>query len=79
MKQLPPKPGPAFKKCLPILRSAPTAKETWLISAPVFSHNAVIEFIELIFCAKNALAINFDSSELHKFVVIIFSFVTQLR
>ena len=48
LKQLPPKPGPEFRKYLPILLSEPTAKATSLISAPVASHIAETEFIELI-------------------------------
>ena len=48
LKQLPPNPGPAEMKLLPILESIPTAKATSCISAPVASHNAEIEFMELI-------------------------------
>ena len=46
LKQLPPKPGPAFKNLLPILVSVPIAFATSLIFAPVDSHNAEIELIE---------------------------------
>ena len=69
VKQLPPNPGPDFKNLLPILESIPIAFETSLIFAPVTSQIAAIELIELIRCAKNAFAVNFDSSELHKFVL----------
>ena len=55
------------------------AFDTSFISAPVSSHSAEIEFIELILCAKNAFAVNFESSELHKLVVIIFSGLIHLR
>ena len=72
LKQLPPNPGPEFKKYFPILLSIPTAFETLLILASVTSHNAEIELIELILCARNALEINFDNSELHKSVVKFF-------
>ena len=40
------------------------AFDTSLMSAPVDSHNAVIELIELTRCARKALEINFESSEL---------------
>ena len=78
LKQLPPNPGPLFKKYLPILLSIPTAKATSLMWAPVASHKAEIVFIELILWAKNALAINFDNSELHKSVVKTLFLSTQL-
>ena len=77
LKQLPPNPGPGFKKLFPILLSDPTAFATSVIFAPVASHNAVTEFIELILCAKKAFAVSFDSSELHKLVVIILDSSTQ--
>ena len=48
LKQLPPKPGPALRKYFPILLSDPIAKETSFMFAPVCSHKAVIELIELI-------------------------------
>ena len=79
MKQLPPNPGPDLRNSFPILRSLPIANETSLISAPVASQRADIEFIELILCAKKALAVSYDNSELHKLVVIIFSFSIQLE
>ena len=79
LKQLPPNPGPAFKKNLPILLSIPTALETSFTSAPVFSHNAETVFIELILCARNALEINFDNSELHKLVFNILLLSTQFK
>ena len=47
LKQLPPKPGPAFKNLSPILLSSPTALDTSSIFAPVSSQNADSEFIEL--------------------------------
>ena len=72
LKQLPPNPGPALRNDDPILLSVPTAIETSLICAPVISHNAEIEFIELILCARKALAVNLDSSELQRSVVSIF-------
>ena len=71
LKQLPPKPGPEFKNSPPILRSNPTAFDTSLISAPVSSQMAVIEFIELILCAKKAFEVSLASSLLHKFVLMI--------
>ena len=74
LKQLPSNPGPALRNSLPILLSVPIASETSFILAPVLSHNDDIEFIELIRWAKKALAVNFESSELHKSVVIIFIF-----
>ena len=48
LKQLPPNPGPDSKNFEPILESDPIALDTSLISAPVASHKALIEFIELI-------------------------------
>ena len=79
LKQLPPKPGPGLRNLLPILVSVPIACATSLIFAPVDSQRAEIEFIDEILWAKKALATNFDNSELHKFVVIIFDGSTQLR
>ena len=55
-----------------------TALETSRISAPVASHNAEIEFIELILCAKKALATSLDNSLLQRFVDKIFFLSTQL-
>ena len=72
LKQLPPNPGPGFKKYSPILLSFPTANATSFVLDPVASHIAVTEFIELTLWARKALAINFDNSALHKLVVIIF-------
>ena len=46
-----------FKNCFPILESFPMARDTSLIDAPTFSHNALIEFILEIRCAKNAFAV----------------------
>ena len=69
LKQLPPKPGPEFKKYFPILLSEPIAIDTSLISAPVDSQIAETELIELILCARKALEINFESSELQRLVV----------
>ena len=68
LKQLPPNPGPEFKNFGPILLSNPIALETSLTSAPVASHKAPMELIELILCAKKALAVNLESSELQIFV-----------
>ena len=48
LKQLPPNPGPESKNLEPILLSEPIALDTSFISAPVASHNALIELIELI-------------------------------
>ena len=47
------------------------------MSAPVFSHKALIELIELILCARNALATSFANSQLHKLVSNIFYFGIQ--
>ena len=58
MKQLPPNPGPAFKKLFPILLSVPIALETSLMFPPVASQKAAIELIELILCAKKAFDVN---------------------
>ena len=44
---------------------------------PVSSQIAVTEFIELTLCARNAFAINFDNSALHKLVVIILELSNQ--
>ena len=77
LKQEPPKPTDASKNLLPILVSAPTALETSWILAPDSSHKAERLFIEETLCAKNALDANFDNSDDHKFVVIIFSWETQ--
>ena len=77
MKQLPPKPGPASRNRDPILLSVPIALETSLTSAPVDSHIAPIEFIELILCAKKALAVNLANSLLHMFVFKILLSGTQ--
>ena len=48
LKQLPPKPGPESRNLEPILLSDPIALATSLTSAPVDSHKAPIELIELI-------------------------------
>ena len=48
LKQLPPKPGPEIKNFLPIRLSKPIALATSFISAPVASHRALMELIELI-------------------------------
>ena len=77
LKQLPPNPGPESKNLEPIRLSVPIALDTSLTSAPVASHNAAIELIELILCAKKALAVSFASSLLQIFVKSIFSFGTQ--
>ena len=69
---LPPKPTDVFKKLLPILESIPIAFDTSSISAPVFSQSSDRELIEDILWAKKALAVNFESSDDHKFVVRIF-------
>ena len=61
MKQLPPNPGPESRNFEPILLSEPIARATSLTSAPVASHKALIEFIELILCAKKAFAVNLAS------------------
>ena len=50
---------------------------TSFTSAPVFSHNSLIAFIEETRCAKKAFAVNFDNSEDHTFVVKIRSLFTQ--
>ena len=42
LKQLPPKPGPQLINLAPILVSLPIALDTSLISAPVASHNALM-------------------------------------
>ena len=76
-KQLPPKPGPALRKYLPILLSKPIEFEISVILAPVTSHNADIELIELILCAKKAFADNFDNSLLQRFVTNIFFSLIQ--
>ena len=47
-KQLPPKPTDDFKNFEPILESIPIAFETSSTSAPVFSHNSEIAFIDEI-------------------------------
>ena len=73
LKQLPPNPGPESRNLDPILLSLPIALETSLISAPVTSQIALIEFIELILCAKKAFAVNLASSLLQIFVCKIFS------
>ena len=54
-KTAPSNPGPAFRNLFPIRESVPTARATSLIFAPVFSHKAETEFIELILCAKKHL------------------------
>ena len=59
--------------------SEPIALATSLTSAPVASHKALIEFIELILCAKKALAVSFANSLLHIFVLRILFFGTQLE
>ena len=79
LKQLPPKPGPAFKNLLPILESIPIALLTSMTFAPVFSHKADTELIELILWAKKALAISFESSELQMFVLRILFLSIQLE
>ena len=53
------------------------ALETSLTSAPVSSHIALIELIELILCAKKAFAVSFANSLLHIFVCKIFDSGTQ--
>ena len=72
MKQLPPNPGLGDKNLFPILVSWPIAFTTSSISAPVDSHNAVIELMELNLCARKAFAINLESSLLQIFVKRIF-------
>ena len=62
LKQLPPQPGPESRNLEPILESLPIALETSLTSAPVASHIALIEFIELILWARNALAVSLANS-----------------
>ena len=57
--------------------SLPTAVATWSTSAPVASQSALIEFIELMRYAKNALAVSLLNSLDHKFVLMIFSGATQ--
>ena len=61
------------------LVSIPTASATSLISAPVDSHIAEIELIELILCARKALAVSLLNSELHKFVFKILLGSTQFK
>ena len=68
MKQLPPNPGPECRNLDPILLSNPIALETSLTSAPVASHIAPIEFMELILWARNAFAVNLANSLLQIFV-----------
>mmetsp|Transcript_28166 Transcript_28166/g.79999 ORF Transcript_28166/g.79999 Transcript_28166/m.79999 type:complete len:205 (+) Transcript_28166:1510-2124(+) len=76
-KQEPPKPTEAPKNFGPILESLPMARETSATSAPVFSQSWEMELMLLTRWASIALATNFDSSELHKFVVKILSRGTQ--
>ena len=77
LKQLPPKPGPESKNFEPILLSEPIALATSLISAPVVSHKALMELIELILCAKKAFAVSLANSLLQILVVSILFFGTQ--
>src|SRR5438045_8296209 len=76
-KQEPPKPTDDLRNFGPIRLSLPIALATSSTSAPVASHNAEIELIDEIRCARNALATSLDSSEDHKLVVKIRSRGTQ--
>lgn len=57
--------------------SLPTAIATCSTSAPVASHSALIAFMELMRCAKNAFAVSLLSSLDQRFVVMILSRGTQ--
>ena len=54
------------------------ARATSLTSAPVFSHNSDMAFIDETRCAKKAFAVNFDNSDDQTLVVKILSSETQL-
>src|SRR3954464_15859362 len=76
-KHDPPKPTDAFRNFGPIRESLPIAFATSSTSAPVASHNAEIELIDEIRCARNALATSLDSSDDQRFVVMMRSRGTQ--
>ena len=76
-KTAPPNPGPEFKNLDPILLSEPIALATSFILAPVTSHKALIELIELTLWARNAFEVSFANSLLQTLVVSIFSSETQ--
>ena len=62
-KQLPPYPGPAFKKRGPIRGSRPIASATWFTSTPgiVWAMLAIV-LMKLTFVARNALLAYLTSS-----------------
>jgi hypothetical protein len=62
----------------PIRLSIPIALATSFTSAPVFQ-SSDIALIEEILCARKALAVNFDNSDDHTFVVNILSSDTHLH
>ncbi len=53
-KQLPPKPRPGYKNCMPMRSSEPTASRTCSTSPPAASHSSAISFMKEIFVAKSA-------------------------
>ena len=67
-KQLPPKPGPAFRNLEPMRLSAPIARATSRTSASVASHRAAMLLIELMRWARKALAVSLESSLLQTLV-----------
>jgi hypothetical protein len=72
-KQEPPKPTDALRNAGPMRVSEPTALATSSTSASVHSHRAEMELMLEMRCARKALATSLESSEDHRFVVIIFS------
>ena len=76
-KHEPPKPTEDCRNLGPMRGSEPMAREISDTLAPVASHRADIELMEETRWARNAFATSLDSSDDHKFVVIICSLGTQ--
>mmetsp|Transcript_1487 Transcript_1487/g.4033 ORF Transcript_1487/g.4033 Transcript_1487/m.4033 type:complete len:280 (+) Transcript_1487:397-1236(+) len=77
-KQEPPKPTLDWRKREPMRGSEPMAREISCTSASVASQSAEMELMLLTRCARKALATSLESSEDHRFVVMICSRGTQL-
>jgi len=72
-------PTEALRNCGPMRGSVPTARATSSTSAPLASHSAEIELIDDMRCARNALATSLESSEDHRFVVMMRSRAPSVR